>query len=104
LFHHARREALTVLLVWAVALMWTVGCCYLKGYAHTPDSWVVRAGLAEPWQPDQLRQFLGLPDWVLWGIVVPWLTCVAVTVFYGLFGMADDDLGGDAAEEGGRGH
>src|SRR5438034_480594 len=45
---NARREARTVLIVWALALLWSVGYCYLHGYQHAPDAWVVQIGLATP--------------------------------------------------------
>src|SRR5438270_11837876 len=46
LYKNARREAGTVLLVWLISLLWTITYCYLRGYTPTPDSWVVRLGLA----------------------------------------------------------
>jgi len=47
-YRNARREARFVLTVWICALLWTVGYCYLHGYPHAPDSWLVRNGLATP--------------------------------------------------------
>ena len=97
LLRHARREALVVMAVWLLALAWTVGYCYLRGYQHPPDAWVVRAGLASPRQAEDLGQVAGFPDWVFFGILLPWLVCTAFTIAFGLFGMSDDPLG---AEEG----
>jgi hypothetical protein len=45
-YRNARREARFVLSVWLCALLWTVSYCYLHGYPHAPDSWLVRNGLA----------------------------------------------------------
>ena len=104
LVRNARREAWVVAAVWALALVWSVGYCYLNGYRHDADSWVVRAGLAEPRQDDRLERTLGFPHWVFAGIMVPWLLCTAFTVWFGLFGMADDDLGADRDEGDARGH
>ena len=104
LFRHARREALFVLTVWVLALVWAVGYCYLRGYQHAPDSWVVRAGLAKVRTPDDLRLYAGLPDWVLVGIVLPWLACTAITIGFCLFVMQDDDLGAEADEGAGHEH
>ena len=104
LYRHARREALLVLAVWAASLLWTVGYCYLYGYEHPADSWVVQAGLARPPAPGEFRQFLGFPDWVLFGIIAPWLACTAFTMAFALFGMRDDDLGAEAGEGAGHGH
>jgi hypothetical protein len=92
LVRHARREAAIVLAVWAAALLWTVGTCYLRGYRHAPDSWPVRWGLAEPRTADDLRLIAGFPDWIFVGLVVPWLLCTAFTIGFCFF-MTDDDLG-----------
>jgi hypothetical protein len=45
---------------------------------------------------------LGIPDWVFYGLIVPWLVCIAITFWFCLFYFADDDLGehADAAEQG----
>lgn len=98
LYRNACREAWFVVVVWAAALVWTVGWCYLFGYQHTAESWVVRLGLASVRPPGAIRQYGGLPDWVLFGIVVPWLICTAITMWFALWGMSDDDLGTEAAE------
>jgi hypothetical protein len=97
LFRNARREAILVLIVWALALTWTVGYCYLHGYQHDPESWVVRNGWATLRTKDNFQHFWGLPDWVFIGILLPWLICSAFTVGFCL-GMKDDDLGLEAEE------
>jgi hypothetical protein len=104
LFRHARREAIVVIIVWALALTWTVGYCYLRGYQHDETSWVVQQGLAQPHTPDDFRQIAGLPEWVFFGILLPWLACTAFTIGFCLFGMTDDDLGREAEEGGRHGH
>lgn len=104
LFHRARREAIIVLLVWAAAMTWTVGYCYLRGYEHDADSWLVRSGLAIPRTPDNFTEIAGLPDWVAFGILLPWLICTAFTAFFCVAIMTDDELGGEAEEGGARGH
>jgi hypothetical protein len=92
LIRHARREAAVVLVVWAAALSWAVGYCYLHGYKHDATSWVVRWGLAEVRTAEDLRLIAGFPDWVFAGIVVPWLLCTTFTIAFCFF-MTDDDLG-----------
>jgi hypothetical protein len=57
-----------------------LGYCYTFGY----DS----AG--EP-----IRFVLGFPAWVFWGIVVPWLGCVAFAAWFSLVFMTDETLGDD---------
>jgi hypothetical protein len=105
LVHNARREAWIVFWVWAFALVWSVGWYYLFGYQHDETSLPVRLGLAEatPALPPTL--VLGFPSWVFWGIIVPWMACSVFTVWFGLQGMADDDLGTEKQEDGaGHGH
>jgi hypothetical protein len=84
LFRNARREALTVAVVWLLALLWTVGYCGLRAYDRPADD---------------LTAVLGFPDWVFWGIVVPWALCTAFTVWFCARGVADDDLGAEQDEE-----
>lgn len=80
----SRREALWVLTIWATALVYTVGVCYSTGYGRSIES---------------LRFVCGFPDWVFWGIVVPWTVCVAITAWFALRFMTDDALGDDEPEE-----
>lgn len=103
LFRHSRREAVVVLVVWALALVWSVGYCYLRGYQHDPTSWVVTSGLAQSRTPDNFRSIAGVPDWVLYGILIPWLICTAFTLLFSRFGIADDELGAEAEEGAGHG-
>jgi hypothetical protein len=104
LYRHARREAIIVILVWLLTITWTLGYCYLRGYDHAPDSWPVRWGLALPRAADDLHQWAGFPDWILFGIILPWAGCTLFTLVFASFGMADDDLGIEMEEGGGHGH
>ena len=74
-------------------LVWTVGYCYLFGYRHAPDSWLVRNGVVEASASGRMPTHLGLPSWVFWGIVVPAGCCSVITLLLGLFGMKDDAMG-----------
>lgn len=103
LFRNARREGVQTLGLTVCALIWTVGYCYLYGYTHTPDDWVVRVGLASVRDPARVYTFAGIPDWVFIGILFPWLLCTTFTVGFCL-GMTDDELGQEAPEEAGHGH
>jgi hypothetical protein len=76
----ARREALAVALVAVTAMIYTVGYCTRFGYG--------RAG--EP-----LRFVLGFPDWVFWGILVPWGVCVVIAAGFSWWFAHDEDLGAE---------
>src|SRR5262249_20311417 len=90
LFRHARRETLLTLALIFMALVWTVGYSYYYGYLQEG---------APPPEEGEFRQLMGLPDWVFFGIFLPWMACTAATVWLSLYGIADDDLG----REGGGG-
>lgn len=80
----ARREATGALVVWLIATVYSVGYSYLFGYNRSVES---------------LRFVWGVPDWVFWGIVVPWLACLAVSGWFAFVFIQDVDLGKDPEEE-----
>ena len=86
-FVNARREAWWILVAWAVCLIWTVGYCALWGY-NVP--------------PNEIRMILGMPGWVFWGVLVPWIAATLFSVWFGLVYIADDDLGERDEGEGGH--
>jgi hypothetical protein len=104
LYRNACRDVKLLLTVWALALLWTVGYCYLQGYRHAPESWAVRSGLAAARTADDLLTVLGFPDWVFFGIIIPWAVCTFLTVVFSLFVMRDDDLGAEGEERSAHGH
>lgn len=79
-FLHSRREAVVILGVWALSLLWTVPYCYLNGYQS-------------PAAPEELPIVLGMPAWVFWGIAVPWVVCGLISIALCLWFIQDDDLG-----------
>jgi hypothetical protein len=95
LFRNACREARVSALVWLLALVWTVGWCWLRGYPHPSDSWLVTSGLAMARPAQDATNVLGFPGWVFYGIMLPWVACTLFTVVYALWGMPDDDLGAE---------
>lgn len=73
-------------------LTWLAACIYTCGYAF-----FFGYGKEYP------RLIWGIPEWIVWGIGVPWFACLAVTVWLSLWGIRDEDLGeeaGDAASHG----
>lgn len=71
------------MVVWSIALAWSVLGCYLQGYNRDPADLVLIAGI---------------PDWVFWNIIVPWMLCLGFSVWFCFCFMADDDLGEDRDE------
>jgi len=83
-FTSARREALVALCIWVAATAWSVGYCAMHGYGRTAES---------------LTFVLWFPDWIFWGIVAPWLVCVAVSIWYAFVLMRDEDLGSNEQDD-----
>ena len=90
LFKNARKEALIILLVWLVALLWTVPYCYIYGNMLFSDTNVTTA--------DNISLTCGIPTWVFWGVAFPWGMADLFTIWFCLFYMKDDDLGEDAGD------
>ena len=91
---HARREMLFIVAIYLCALLWTVPYCYLNGFSDQP----------EDFSAEKLELVLGMPSWVFWGVVTPWLAANVVTTIFCFCFMKDDDLGpahedADLAEE-----
>ncbi len=75
---HARREAIVILSVWTIALVWSL-TVYL-GWGHAPLE-----GHTVLWW--------GIPRWVVLGIALPWIVADLFAAWFCFFFMADDDLG-----------
>jgi hypothetical protein len=83
-FVSARREAVVAALIWGAATAWSVGYTALYGYHRSAES---------------LTFVLWFPDWIFWGIVVPWLACIVASLWYALLFMRDEDLGSNDQDE-----
>ena len=77
LLKSARREALAAFGIWLAATIYSISYCYACGYRRAPES---------------LTFVLGFPDWVFWGIVVPWGLCTIVASLFAFFFMTDEVL------------
>ncbi|MBX7167581.1 MAG: YhdT family protein [Pirellulales bacterium] len=69
-----RREMLFSLVMTFAAMGYSITYCVRHGYRRSIDD---------------LTFVLGFPDWVFWGIVVPWLVCVAVGIWMAFFFIGD---------------
>ena len=93
LLKNARREGLLILAAWAIALAWSVIVGYLFGY-YDPQTGLNAVGR----KIADMTFVLGMPDWVFWGVVFPWVLCFGFSTWFCFGYMADDDLGQDPAE------
>uniref|UniRef100_A0A7C2K399 DUF997 family protein n=1 Tax=Schlesneria paludicola TaxID=360056 RepID=A0A7C2K399_9PLAN len=73
----ARRDAKFTTGMFVTALVYTLGVCWTYGYNRPVES---------------LTFVLGFPDWVFWGIVVPWAACTLISAWYALGVMTDQPL------------
>lgn len=100
------REARIIIILWTVCLVYSCTYCYLNGYLshppHPASTGPSIGALCGPLttfnrDPATLRTPLGLgiPDWVFYGVVVPWLCCILATMWFCLFYFVEDDLGGE---------
>lgn len=78
LVRSTRREALIVLVIVAAAMTWTIGYCSVHAYERPAED---------------IQIIFGFPDWIVWGILLPWLACSAVSIVFALGIMSEDPLG-----------
>ncbi len=77
-FLNARREALVTMSVWTAGLAWTLCYCWFTGYDIPAE---------------QMKVTFGMPSWIFWGILAPWILIILFTIWFGLFYITDDELG-----------
>lgn len=80
LVRRARREAAVALALWFAAMIYSITYCYLFGYGR---------------QADSLSFVLWFPDWVFWGIVLPWTICTVGSIPFAFRFMGDEELGAE---------
>lgn len=92
----SRKEAILVLIVWAISFVWTVSYCYWNGYtAHSDVEGSITAYLPDMSSlnrnPESLKTpyGLGIPDWCFWGVAVPWVVCILVSTWFSFGYMTD---------------
>ena len=81
---NARREAVIILIVFGIHMVWSITWCYWYGYHLPPD---------EP-----VNTLLGIPTWIFWGVIVPWLVVDLFAIWFCLWYVALDPLGEEAEE------
>ena len=82
---HARREAVVLLVAFVVCLVWSVGCSYWLGFSLPMG--------------DEVPKVWGMPRWVFWGVLIPWLAADVFTIWFCCWGMANDSLEPESGEE-----
>ena len=72
------REALVVISIWLMAMGWCITVCYRMGYNRPVED---------------LKLVYGFPDWVFWGIVVPWCVCTVISCLFSALLFREGHLG-----------
>jgi hypothetical protein len=85
-FLNSRKEAIAIFSLWFFCLLWSVPVCYAMGYGGD----VV---------PREVPTVLGMPSWIFWGLVLPWLVADAVTIWLCFRFIKNDPLGSVNGEE-----
>ncbi len=80
----SRREAILSFAIWLVACIYSLTVCYRWGYNRDVAT---------------LTYIWGFPDWIFWGVVVPWTVCTVLCFVMAYFVIADGELGEDQPEE-----
>ncbi len=86
---NARREG------WIIAAVWLLAAVYCCVYSYV-------FGYERPGQAlgkEDLNPILGIPNWFVFGVMLPWVVCGVFTLIFAGFFIADDDLGTDHASE-----
>ncbi len=80
LLKSARREAVICGVVWLLATAYSVIYCWFFGYERSLES---------------LRYVFGFPDWIFWGVIMPWGVCTLFSAWFCMYFMTDEDLGAE---------
>jgi uncharacterized membrane protein YhdT len=80
----SRREAAITFAIWLAACVYSIGVCYRYGYGRDVA---------------MLTYILGFPDWIFYGVVLPWTVCTVLCFVMAYFVIADGELGEEQAEE-----
>lgn len=83
-FRQSSRETVVIVIGWLVFLIWTATVCSL-GWDGENEKEVVTV--------------MGLPRWVFFGVVLPWIAACGFTFWFTMFFMEDTDLDPDRSEE-----
>ncbi len=71
------RETYLILATWVIFAAWVIGYSMSYGYNNSPETFSTVGGI---------------PEWIFWGIGLPWVLAVVVTIGFAVFIVKDDPL------------
>ncbi len=80
---NSRRESIVTIVAWFICGVYTLSYCYLTGYGDPSE---------------EVQTHWGIPDWVLFGIFLPWVLVNVFAWWYCFRFVKDEDLGEDPEE------
>lgn len=69
---HSLRELVILLLIFGLAICWSIFVSFWLGYKNNEDAEAIT----------QVSLILGIPAWVFWGILVPWLVIDVLAIIF----------------------
>ena len=88
-FVNSWRETVVIISLFLFFMFWTVCVSFFLG--------LEKNYLPEDGSPIQL--ILGMPNWVFWGVFIPWMVVNLIGVWFCFGFMKDDDLGEEQPNE-----
>ncbi|MEM6277978.1 MAG: DUF997 family protein [Verrucomicrobiota bacterium] len=76
-FRQSRKEFLCMIGIWAFFAVWTMTCNSI---------------LAPLREGEEVPLLFGMPEWVVWGVALPWVLALSVTIWFALRFMKDTEL------------
>lgn len=73
-FLKVRREAIIAGILWVVFATWTITACYIIGYKAQSVTFI-----------------FGIPNWIVWGVLLPWVCATIANSVFALLILADDE-------------
>lgn len=77
LYLRSLTELYVLVAGWLFFAAWTMTVCWWLAYPEKPSN--------------EVTTLLGMPSWVVWGVLLPWVTAGLFTVWFSLFFLRDDD-------------
>ena len=81
-FLRCRREAIVVISIFFITMVYTEAVAYFLGYNR---------------EPEEIDFFLGMPVWAVFGVFLPWIVMLPVTAWLCFRFIKDADLGDEGS-------